>query len=73
MRFRYRRKRLSRADKAAAAATSFALGAGVAAVTFYLTRILLSRDPMGPEELSASDEARALPAGQQPSDDEPAG
>lgn len=43
---RYRRRRLRFEEDLAAAAVSLAVGAGVAAVTFYLTRILLSRDDM---------------------------
>lgn len=43
---RYRRKRLSRGDSLAAAAVSVALGAGVAAATFYFTRLMLSRETL---------------------------
>jgi len=44
---KYRRTRPSRADSVAAAAVSVAIGAGVAAAAFYVTRLFLSREPLG--------------------------
>ncbi len=44
---RYVRRRLSRGDGLAAAAVSLAVAAGVGVVTFYVTRIFLSREPVG--------------------------
>ncbi len=56
---RYRVRRLKREESAAALATSVALGAGVAAVAYYVVRLFLSREPLsGPEE-----SPRALPTG----------
>ena len=43
---RYRRRALEREENAAALTTSLALGAGVAAIAFYVVRLLLSRDPL---------------------------
>ena len=59
---RYRRKKLTRGENLAATATSLAIGAGVAAAAWYVTRILLSRDDMSPPEL-ADGRTRALPQG----------
>ena len=73
---RYRRRPLEREEEAAALATSVVLGAGVAAVAFYVVRLLLSRDPLSgsgaagdPSDGSESIEGtegpeRALPAGE---------
>lgn len=60
---RYRRKKLSRGDNAAAAMTSALLGIGTAAVAFYVTRILLSREPLA----NAGESREALPPGDEPS------
>lgn len=62
----FRRSRLSRADELGAAAVSLLIGAGAAAATFYVTRLLLSRErlsdvPRGSVE-RAADAARSLPA-----------
>ena len=73
---RYRRKRLSRGDSLAAATVSVALGAGVAAVAFYVTRVLLSREPLaGGERVSGpeADESGRLPAGEGEAGSVPAG
>ena len=43
---RYRRKKLSRGDSAAAAVTSTILGLGTAALAFYVTRLFLSRETL---------------------------
>lgn len=43
---RYRRLKLSREDSAASAVLSLAVGVGAAAVTWYVTRLFLSRDPL---------------------------
>jgi len=43
---RYRRRPLEREESAAALATSVVLGAGVAALALYVTRLLLSREPL---------------------------
>lgn len=43
---RYRRLKLSRNDSAATTALSIAVGVGAAAVTWYVTRLFLSRDPL---------------------------
>ena len=72
---RYRRKRLSRGDSLAAAAVSVALGAGVGAVAFYLTRLLLSREPLaGGTRVSGqdTDTSGRLPAGDGESGSAPA-
>ena len=66
---RYRRKKLTKGDTAAAAVTSAILGIGTAAVAFYVTRLFLSREtlaggaePVASPALPASAEAdRALP------------
>ncbi len=61
---RYRRVRLSRGDSIASAAVSLVVGTGAAVVTFYLTRLLLSRETLAPVALPESDSASAaaLPA-----------
>lgn len=43
---RYRRLPLSQEESWASALTSIAIGAGVAAATWYLTRLYLSRDAL---------------------------
>jgi hypothetical protein len=63
---RYRRKKLSRGDSAAAAVTSTILGIGTAALAFYVTRLFLSREPLagGGGVLAAGAEpSGALPPG----------
>ena len=53
---RYRRKKLSRGDTAAAAVTSTILGIGTAALAFYVTRLFLSREQLaGAREFPAGD------------------
>lgn len=66
---RYRRRTPSRNDTLASLGASIALGAGVATVAFYVTRLLLSRDEMATGQLAAP-ERRALPA---PDTSEPPG
>lgn len=46
---RYRRGCPSRRDEVGAAAVSILVGAGAAAVTYYLTRLFLSREALEPE------------------------
>lgn len=46
---RYRRGSPSRRDEVGAAAVSILVGAGAAAVTYYLTRLFLSREALAPE------------------------
>ena len=65
---RYGRARSTKADTLAAAAVSVAIGAGVAAVTFYMTRVLLSREPMMARAVSdgvAKEAAASLGAGKE--------
>jgi hypothetical protein len=64
---RYRRLRLSKQDSGKAAAASVLVGAGVAAVTFYVMRLLLSRDPISPTELEAGARPSLLSSGSSPS------
>lgn len=45
---RYRRARLEPRESLVAGAVSLAVAVGAAAVTFYVTRLLLSRDEMSP-------------------------
>lgn len=66
---RYRRRNPTRTDTLASLGASLAVGAGVAAVTFYVTRLLLSRDTMEAGRLPSGD-LRALPA---PDTSEPPG
>lgn len=69
----YRRRSPSRRDDAGAAAVSILFGAGAAAVTFYLTRLFLSREPLGQETHGGgglhapTDDAEGLPVGATPS------
>jgi len=73
---RYRRKRLSRGDSLAAMAVSVALGAGVAAAAFYLTRLMLSRDLLAGTDRAAgsgTDVSGRLSTGDEESGSEPAG
>jgi hypothetical protein len=60
---RYRRRPLTREDSLASAAMSLVVGAGVAAFTFYVTRLLLSREPLSDERVIGppGDPDRALP------------
>ncbi|MDH3270721.1 MAG: hypothetical protein OEN56_05275 [Gemmatimonadota bacterium] len=46
---RYRQVEPSRSEIFGAAAVSIAIGAGAAAVAFYVTRLMLSRDPLPTE------------------------
>ena len=69
---RYRRLRLSKQDSGKAAAVSVVVGAGVAALTFYVTRLLLSRDPISPAELEAGARRSLLSAGSSTSAARPA-
>jgi hypothetical protein len=58
---RYRRRRLSREDSIASATVSLVVGVGAAAFTFYVTRLLLSREPLSerrPNELPPSPAGR---------------
>ena len=48
---RYGRGRPSQKDSAAAAVVSVAIGAAVGAVTFYLTRLFLTRQDLTPSSL----------------------
>lgn len=61
MKTRYRRVRPTRTDELASAAVSFLVGAGAAAVTFYLTRLILSREPLAVRELPETTGRRSLP------------
>ena len=61
---RYRRGRVSRSDEAAAIATSVAIGAGVAVVSWYFLRLFLGRDALSPSSAASTEsDTRALPAG----------
>jgi len=62
---RYRRAPLSREDSIASVATSVVVGAGAALVTYYLTRLLLSREPLPGRvatEVGSPSSPEALPA-----------
>ncbi len=64
MRRRYIRVPPERKDTVAAALVSGAVAACVGAVTFYLTRMLFSREELGPgEALGPGDEEALLPTG----------
>lgn len=53
----YRRRRPGTRETIKAAAVAAGAAAGVAAVTFYLTRVFLSREPLpGPRDAPARDE-----------------
>lgn len=61
---RYRRVPLSRQDSIASLTTSLVVGAGAVVVTYYVTRLFLSREPLprsGPA-LPKSPTPEALPA-----------
>lgn len=58
---RWRRRRPSKEQELAAAGVSLALGAGVAAVSFYLVRLLLSREQLAGAALPRSKATAALP------------
>jgi hypothetical protein len=62
---RYRRGRISRGDGLAAAAVSVAIGTGAALVTWYVTRLLLSREELPAGRLRPGG-ARALAAPESP-------
>lgn len=63
MRTRYRQGPVSKGDNAAAVATSLALGAGVAVVSFYVMRLFLGREVLSPALRSTSEpDASVLPA-----------
>lgn len=52
----YRRRRPGARETAVSAAVAAALAAGVGAVTFYLVRLFLSRERLGPPPPLPSDE-----------------
>ena len=61
---RYRRIPLNREKSLQAALTSVVVGAGAAAVTYVIARLMLQRDPLLPSALPAGDSEReALEAG----------
>ncbi|MEM7415210.1 MAG: hypothetical protein AAF389_06925 [Gemmatimonadota bacterium] len=60
---RYRRKRLTKGERTAAAASSLAIGAGIAAAAYYVTRILLSREELPQPVLRGTKRDAALPPG----------
>jgi hypothetical protein len=62
---RYRRGRISRGDGLAAVAVSVTIGAGAALATWYVTRLLLSREEFPAGRLRPSG-ARTLPAPESP-------
>ena len=64
---RYRRLRLSKQDSAKAAGVSVVVGAAVATVTFYVARLLLSRDPMAAAQLESGARPALLSSGPSPS------
>lgn len=66
MRQRYIRVPAERRDTVAALMVSGVVAAGVGAVTFYLTRVLLAREPLdaGPPRLS--EEGTDAPSGDRP-------
>lgn len=57
---RYRRTSLSDGDRIAASAVSLLVGAGAAVATFYVTRLLLSREEL-PGRRSDSIDVASLP------------
>ncbi len=65
---RFRRRSLKRGETVAAALASAVLGLGTAAVAYYVTRLLLSResfaepDGSGPPKLEPGTPAEKLPA-----------
>ncbi len=67
MTVRYRRSRLSRAEEAGAVAVSLLIGMGAAATTYYLTRLMLSKERLSGEPPAPasdpSDGRRSLPGG----------
>lgn len=70
---RYRRRSTSWRDDVGAAAVSILVGAGAATVTFYLTRLFLSREPLVSESHGGvavhapAGDAGRLPVGATPS------
>lgn len=68
MTVRFRRTRLSRADELGAATVSLLVGLGAAAATYYVTRLMLSRERLSGEPVRAissgsDDGRRTLPGG----------
>ncbi|MCH1571897.1 MAG: hypothetical protein L7S64_11185 [Longimicrobiales bacterium] len=49
---RYRRRPITREKSLQAALTSVVVGAGAAAMTYVITRLMLQRDPLLPESVS---------------------
>jgi hypothetical protein len=58
---RWRRREPSKGQELAATGVSLALGVGVAAVSYYVVRLLLSREELAGAALPRSNETRALP------------
>lgn len=58
---RWRVRRAGRRERLTAAGVSLALGAGVAAVSYYLVRLLLSREELAGSALPSPGNAGALP------------
>lgn len=58
---RWRRRQPSKGQELAAAGVSLVLGAGVAAASFYLVRLLLSREELAGGALPRSKATAALP------------
>ena len=56
MRTYYRPRAPGRGENLTAALVAAGLAAGVAALSFYLTRLFLSREPLGPFSPSAQEE-----------------
>jgi hypothetical protein len=48
---RYRRRRLERGESVASAVSAAALGIGVAAAAYYVTRLFLAREPLADRRL----------------------
>lgn len=55
---RWMRRPARREDALAAAAVSLAIGAGVAAVAFYVVRVMLAREPIGGRALLGAPDGR---------------
>jgi hypothetical protein len=68
---RWRRRSPGRRERLTAAGVSLALGAGVATVTYYVARLLLSREELAGSRLPSSETAGVLP--ERASGDTPAG
>ena len=56
---RYLRNRPTREENVRAAVLSSMIAAGVGVVTFYFTRMLLAREPMGTEVAERADATQA--------------